>query len=391
MIATGLELIDDAELIAAAALLRPDLDPTEVAARAAWSVLVEPGDGVAGALIQSLGATEALRTVFGDLSLTMPGLVPPRAMSEAVARWRPRAQPRAVRDALLSAHSVGARLLLPGDELWPEGLHDLDAHQPVLLWARGMCDTLHAESAVAIVGARAATAYGESIAAEIAGDLASTGTLVVSGGAYGIDGAAHRAALGTGGATVAFLAGGVDRAYPIGHQQLFDRIRQAGVVLSEVPCGSAPTKWRFLARNRLIAAASMATVVVEAGWRSGTLNTAGHASSLGRPLGAVPGPVSSAASAGCHRLLREFDAVCVTSARDVRELWGERDASNPTPPAPDHDRTRLIDAMSTRSARETADIARRSGLSIERVRSLLGLLALDERVAQRDGGWVRRD
>ena len=133
-----------------AALLRPDLDPTEVAARAAWSVLVEPGDGVAGALIQSLGATEALRTVFGDLSLTMPGLVPPRAMSEAVARWRPRAQPRAVRDALLSAHSVGARLLLPGDELWPEGLHDLDAHQPVLLWARGMCDALHAESAVAI-------------------------------------------------------------------------------------------------------------------------------------------------------------------------------------------------------------------------------------------------
>jgi DNA processing protein len=391
MIATGLELIDDAELIAAAALLRPDLDPTEVAARAAWSVLVEPGDGVAGALIQSLGPIEALCTAFGDLSLTMPGLVPPRAMSEALARWRPRAQPRAVRDALLSAHSVGARLLLPGDELWPQGLHDLDAHQPVLLWARGLCDALHAESSVAIVGARAATGYGESIAAEIAGDLASTGTLVVSGGAYGIDGAAHRAALGAGGATAAFLAGGVDRAYPIGHQQLFDRIRHAGVVLSEVPCGAAPTKWRFLARNRLIAAASMATVVVEAGWRSGTLNTAGHASSLGRPLGAVPGPVTSAASAGCHRLLREFDAVCVTSAADVRELWGERDASTPAPPAPDHDRTRLIDAMSTRSARETADIARRSGLSVERVRSLLGLLALEEQVAQRDGGWVRRE
>jgi DNA processing protein len=391
MIATGLELIDDAELIGTARLLRPDTDPTEVAARAAWSVLVEPGDGVAGALIQSLGAAEALRTAFGELSLTAPGMVPPRALSEALARWRPRAQTRAVRDALLSAHSVGARLLLPGDSLWPEGLHDLDAHQPVLLWARGTPDVLRADSAVAIVGARAATGYGESIAAEIAGDLASTGTLVVSGGAYGIDGAAHRAALGAGGATAAFLAGGVDRAYPIGHQQLFDRIRQAGVVLSEVPCGSAPTKWRFLARNRLIAAASMATVVVEAGWRSGTLNTAGHASSLGRPLGAVPGPATSAASAGCHRLLREFDAVCVTSAQDVRELWGERDASPPAPQAPDHDQTRLLDAMSTRSARETADIARRSGLSIERVRVLLGLLALEGGVGQREGGWVRLD
>ncbi|MEV7630959.1 DNA-processing protein DprA [Microbacterium sp. NPDC089318] len=391
MIATGLELIDDAEVIATARLLRPDADASEVAARAAWSVLVEPGDGVAGALIQSLGATEALRTAFGELSLAVPGMVPPRAMSEALARWRPRAQTRAVRDALLSAHSVGARLLLPGDELWPQGLNDLDAHQPVLLWARGAPEVLRADSAVAIVGARAATGYGESIAAEIAGDLASSGTLVVSGGAYGIDGAAHRAALGAGGATTAFLAGGVDRAYPIGHQQLFDRIREAGVVLSEVPCGSAPTKWRFLARNRLIAAASMATVVVEAGWRSGTLNTAGHASSLGRPLGAVPGPVTSAASAGCHRLLREFDAVCITSAQDVRELWGEADASAPAPRAPDHDHTRLLDAMSTRSARETADIARRSGLSIERVRALLGLLALDGGVGQRDGGWVRQE
>ena len=215
---------------------------------------------------------------------------------------------------------------------------------------------------------------------------------MVSGGAYGIDGAAHRAALGAGGATAAYLAGGVDRAYPIGHQQLFDRIRQAGAVLSEVPCGSAPTKWRFLARNRLIAAASMAPVVIQAGWRSGTLNTAGHAASLGRPLGAVPGPVTSAASAGCHRLLREFDAVCVTNAQDVRELWGETHASATAPsPGADHDRTRLLDAISTRTPREPADIARRSGLSVERVRSLLGLMTLEGAVGQRDGGWVRAE
>lgn len=390
MIGTGLDLIDDPDLRSTARLLRADVHPDEVAARVAWSVLVEPGDGVAGALLQSLGAVEALRTVFGESSLVPPGVAAPRALAEAMARWRPRASTRAVRDALVSAHSVGARLLLPGDELWPDGLGDLDAHQPVLLWARGDTDVLGAQTAVAIVGARAATGYGENVAAELAGDLATGGTLVVSGGAYGIDGAAHRAALGVGGATAAFLAGGVDRAYPIGHQQLFDRIRQAGVVLSEVPCGSAPTKWRFLARNRLIAASTLATVVVEAGWRSGTLNTAGHASSLGRPLGAVPGPITSAASAGCHRLLREYDAVCVTSAQEVRELWGEMEATaGPPSPAADHDRTRLFDAMSTRSARETTDIARRSGLSIERVRSLLGLVALDGLVAQRDDGWVR--
>ena len=152
---------------------------------------------------------------------------------------------------------------------------------------------------------------------------AASGAVIVSGGAYGIDGAAHRAALGVGGATVALLAGGVDRAYPQGHQQLLRTIAASGAVVSEVPCGTAPTKWRFLSRNRIIAALSDATVVIEAGWRSGSLNTAGHAAALGRPLGAVPGPVTSAASAGCHRLLREYDARCVTTAAEVRELWGD--------------------------------------------------------------------
>ena len=387
---TALSLIDDAGVRSAAERLRPDVDTEEVAARAAWSVLVEPGDGVAGALIDVLGAAEALRQVFESDGLLPPDLVAPQVLNEALARWRPRAQPNAVCQALSSAKEFGAEVVLPQDERWPHGLEDLGAHAPVLLWARGDVSTLSAPSSVAIVGARAASPYGEGVAGEIAGDLAASGTLVVSGGAYGIDGAAHRAALGVGGATAAFLAGGVDRSYPVGHQQLFERIRRAGVVLSEVPCGGAPTKWRFLARNRLIAATASATVVVEAGWRSGTLNTAGHAASLGRPLGAVPGPVTSAASAGCHRLLREFDAVCVTTAQEVRQLWGELDDADAQPTAPaDHDKTRLIDALSTRTAREPVDVARLCGLSVERVRALLGLLALDGDAAQRDGGWVR--
>jgi DNA processing protein len=117
------------------------------------------------------------------------------------------------------------------------------------------------------------------------------------------------------------MAGGVERPYPMGHAQLLERITiTGGALISEVPPGSAPTKWRFLNRNRLIAAHAQAVIVVEAGARSGSMNTAGHAVGLGRPLGAVPGPVTSAASVGCHRILREMDGVCITSAADVRAL-----------------------------------------------------------------------
>ncbi|MFD5214740.1 DNA-processing protein DprA [Microbacterium sp. NPDC058345] len=385
---TALSLVGDEQVLRTAALLRPDDDPAVVAARAAWSALVEPGDGVAGALIAACGPVHALELALSD-SAALPDLGDPRAVSEARARWLPRAHPGAVVDALRGCHEVGARMLLPGDPEWPDMLEDLGPHAPLVLWARGEPDTLGAARTVSIVGARAATPYGESVAAELAGDLAADGTVVVSGGAYGIDGAAHRAALGAGGPTVAFLAGGVDRSYPIGHQQLFDRIRRSGTVISEVPCGGAPTKWRFLQRNRLIAAVGLATVVVEAGWRSGSLNTAGHASSLGRPLGAVPGPVTSAASAGCHRLLREFDAVCVTTAEEVRELWGGGGGSSSAgASAADPDRRRLLDALSGRTPLSPEELARRTGLPLERVRGLLGMLGLEGRVQRTEAGWT---
>ena len=150
-----------------------------------------------------------------------------------------------------------------------------------------------------------------------AAELAASGVTIVSGAAYGIDGMAHRAALNAGGVTVAMLAGGVDRAYPAGHTELLARIAAHGVVASEVPCGSAPTKWRFLQRNRSISALAQATVVVEAGWRSGSLNTAGHAAALGRPLGAVPGPITSTTSTGCHLLIQAGIARLITSADDL--------------------------------------------------------------------------
>lgn len=243
-------LLADTEVCAAARLARPNDDPAQTLARVGWGVVAEPGDGVAGALISQLGDTEALRVGLDDSRFVLSD----RVIGEAQRRWRPRAQLRAVKDALRGATEVGARLLLPGDADWPDSLDDLGDHAPVLLWVRGDASLLTTPDRVSMVGARAASSYGESVAVEFAGDLAASGTLVVSGGAYGIDGAAHRAALGVGGGTVAFLAGGVDRAYPAGHQQLFQRIEASGAMLSELPCGAAPTKWRFLAQNRNLCA-----------------------------------------------------------------------------------------------------------------------------------------
>lgn len=369
--------------------VRPVDDLDEALARVSWSVLTEPGDGVAGALIAERGAVASLGLAIGGGAVASSE-VSERALAEGRARWMVRADARSVLDAIRAAAEVGARLLLPGDDLWPRSLDDLGVHAPTVLWVRGDPALLTAPSRVAIVGARAASGYGEMLAGDFAGELAATGTVVVSGGAYGIDGAAHRAALGVSGKTVAFLAGGVDRAYPQGHQQLLRRIVETGAVVSEVPCGTAPTKWRFLSRNRLIAAISDATVVVEAGWRSGSLNTAGHAAALGRPLGAVPGPVTSASSAGCHRLLREYDARCVTTTAEICELWGDAAPGTTVGGATDPDRSRVLDALSSRSARPVLELSRRSGLAPERIGALLGLLELDGIVTRVENGWRKR-
>lgn len=360
--------------------LRPtDARDDEAYARAVWSVLAEPGDGAAGELIAAHGAAGALR-----VAVSAPG----EALRPARARWLPRLQLEAIDAVLEAARRSGASLVVPGDDRWPTRLNDLGFHAPSALWLRGK-DTMLDRPAVALVGARASTAYGEGVAADLAADLSAFGAVVVSGAAYGIDGSAHRAALSTGGATVAFLAGGVDRAYPRGHEGLLSRIASTGAVWSETPCGAAPTKWRFLARNRLIAAMADAVVVVEAGWRSGSLNTAAHAASLGRALGAVPGPVTSAASAGCHRILREYDGVCVTSAADVLEMLGARGQEPQSTAERTDDTTRVFDALSPRSARSTSEIARRSGLSPEEAGVLLGFAELEGKVRRDDDGrWT---
>jgi DNA processing protein len=376
-------------------------------ARATWSGLAEPGDRLAGRAVQQLGPSRALTAVVDHWSaarfaaeLTQESdPVAEDDMRQAMERWLPRLKSDSALIALRQAARFGARLFTPEDALWPARLTDLDWHAPFALWVRGTDAALAGlVNGIALVGARAATGYGEHVTMEASAGLVDRGYTIVSGAAYGIDGMAHRAALASQGLTVAFLAGGVDRFYPSGHDSLLTRIVENGAVISELPCGSPPTKWRFLQRNRLIAAASVATVVLEAGWRSGSLNTAGHAATLGRPLGAVPGPVTSAASAGCHRLIRDYDAICVTNPDEMAQLAPfDREASLllPEPESAGEDvgvpqsteTTRLLDALSARSARTTDDIAARSGLALAVVRARLGMLELDGRVSESERGW----
>ena len=362
-------------------------------ARSIWAVLVEPGDRVAGELVRALGPVAALGVALTDSR--DPGHVSEAGLTaDEIGAGRRRWQPRlgAVASTLANARRAGVRLVIPEDREWPARVDDLGPFAPLCLWVRGeVCLLAAPRPAVAIVGARAASGYGEHVAAELAAEAGAAGIAVYSGAAYGIDAAAHRAALSAVGPTIAVMAGGVERAYPSGNRDLIDRIARAGAVVAEVPCGTAPTKHRFLARNRLIAALSDGTVVVEAGWRSGSLNTAHHAQAIGRPVGVVPGPITSASSRGCHRLLREGDAVCITGIDDMRDLIGASVGGALDAGATDAytgERTRVLDALSLRSPRSTEDIAQRAGFSLDEAAALLGLLELEGRAERRERGWV---
>lgn len=296
---------------------------------------------------------------------------------------------------------LGGRLITADDDEWPlsaftsfRGADRPRADAPMVLWAVGP-PTLDevAFRAAALVGTRAATAYGEHIAGDLAAGLVERDVAVVSGAAFGIDGAAHRSALASDGVTVAVLAGGVDVPYPAGHATLLQRIAEQGLVISEYPPGVRPARHRFLTRNRLVAALAGATVVVEAGARSGAANTAAWARSLGRSVCAVPGPVTSSASVGCHALLRA-GANVVTRAEDVVELVGrvgELAPQEPRPSSPLDDLTdedkRVYDALPRRGGRTADQIAVVSGLAPRQVLGPLANLELLGMVVCRNGRW----
>ena len=374
----------------------PQQRGNQLLAHIAWSRLAEPGDGAAGAFIAAVGAEAALQLLVQQTSATQlvrilsrqGHEISPKTAKEAIDRWVPRLNRSATLHDIEQAAASGLQVILPGDSLWPTALDDLGLHRPTMLWVRGNPGAI-ATPSLSVVGARAATGYGSHMTAEIVGAVSVSDLAIVSGAAYGIDAVAHRTALATQRTTVAVLAGGADRPYPRAHDSLLQKIAHTGAVCSEMIPGAAPTKWRFLMRNRLIAALSRATIITEAGIHSGSLNTAGHAAQLGRPIGAVPGPVTSAASAGCHKLIRDYSAVLVTNAQQVLELVGQHENLGLFEDAETDAREgawerRVLDALPLRGARGAADIAGRAGLGLEQVRGVLAELELLKRVQRRD-------
>lgn len=375
-------------------------------ARSALSLITEPGDRFAGALAKVLtaedllellitkssakafasrlnehGALEELESRFGRFA---------DAYTDAIQRWSPRLKLADVTKAIAVAVKCEARLLTPLSKLWPSQLDDLGEASPHCLWYRSkLAEPPTLSASISIVGSRISTSYGEWVTTEIVADCSARGLVVVSGGAYGIDAIAHRSAIANQSATIAFMAGGIDRLYPSGNAALFERVLEHGALFAEQAPGASPTKWRFLQRNRLIAAMSAATVVVEAGRRSGALNTVTHALELGRSIGAVPGPISSQASAGCNRLISDGLVSSVTSIGEAADLavgksgWFQAELGGLGA-----FETRALDAMSSRPLSES-QIASRAGLTAKEIAIALGQLSLLGIVKQADTGWLK--
>jgi DNA processing protein len=376
-------------------------------ARAWLSRAAEPGTIDVWRYVDRVGPVEAVRRIrSGRAPERIAGLVGARAQQdESLADLR-------------RAERCEARLVTPEDDEWPalqlhalalavsEEPHDparqsertLAPVPPVALWVRGAArlDEL-VDRSVAVVGSRASTAYGEHVAGELGHQLGERGWVVVSGGAYGIDAAAHRGALAAEAPTVAVLACGVDRPYPAGNGALFHRIAEVGLLVSEWPPGCAPLRHRFLVRNRLIAALTRGTVVVEAAARSGAQATATRARRLGREVLVVPGPVTSAMSVGCHELLRdrEAGATLVTSAAQVIETVGGIGtdlADPPERPASARDglsdvARRVLDACPVRTGVTPERLATIAGCEVLDVLRVLPALELADLVQWTGTGW----
>lgn len=298
----------------------------ELVAAATLSMLIEPGDRMAGALVRTIGLVdllgllidglqtksviealghddlvEDLRQNFGDLESTL---------ADSRQRWLPRLSKSSLTDLFAQSKALGLTLVTSSDEFWPHGLNDLQDSAPVMLFVEGRVRELgNLSNAVSIVGSRSCTNYGLQVTNQLVSKLAAVQRPTVSGGAIGIDASAHQKSIVNGLATVAVMAGGLDRKYPRSNFALFEQIRQLGVLVSELPPGVSPTRWRFLQRNRLIAALTPTTVIVEAGHRSGSIRTANNALELDRDLYAVPGPVTSNTSAGTNLLICQGKAL----------------------------------------------------------------------------------
>ena len=374
-------------------------------ARVALTWLAEPGNRAVWTMVHAAGAVATLdRLLDGD--------IPVKSLRSAVRARTAAGDARELAEkALDRADRLGARIVVPADEEWPTRVDDLatleldvggkinqDTRPPLCIWARGPWSLRTAfERSVAVVGARAATPYGIHVTSEIGFGLAEREWTVVSGGAFGIDSAAHRAALAASGLTVAVLAGGLDRPYPNGNAAMFERIGETGLLITEWPPGSDPLRHRFLIRNRVIAAATTGTVLVEAAARSGAVQTMSRVLALNRTAMIVPGPVTSAMSVGCHEMLRNYPyARVVTGLPHVLEEVGRIGEYLADPPrGPQHARDELdedsrlvLEAVPLRGTAAPEQLAAEAGVSLRTALRRLSLLELAGLVVRRDGGFA---
>lgn len=308
-----------------------------------------------------------------------------KALATRRLRWNRRMERTLNAEAHMAA-TCGAWLVTPADPLWPPQLNDLGPARPYGLWCRGdsrhLLDVVSAPS-VALVGSRDPSIYGTEATTHLAAELARRGYTVISGGAMGIDIAAHRAALTQQGSdlpTIAFMAGGLDRLYPAQNSDALNMIVDRGLIMSEVSVGNTPTRWRFLERNRLIAALARHTIVVEARWRSGALNTARHAMEIGRTLWAVPGQINSPNSVGTNRLLRDGLAQTLTEAADILEYDAAAGFELGTEHESEWDQvasSSALDELTERQGRVWDDLSPRSYRGVDEIAAALGLSARD--------------
>lgn len=308
-----------------------------------------------------------------------------KALATRRLRWNRRMERTLNVEAHMAA-TCGAWLVTPADPLWPPQLNDLGPARPYGLWCRGdsrhLLDVASAPS-VALVGSRDPSIYGTEATTHLAAELARRGYTVISGGAMGIDIAAHRAALTQQGSdlpTIAFMAGGLDRLYPAQNSDALNMIVDRGLIMSEVSVGNTPTRWRFLERNRLIAALARHTIVVEARWRSGALNTARHAMEIGRTLWAVPGQINSPNSVGTNRLLRDGLAQTLTEAADILEYDAAAGFELGTEHESEWDQvasSSALDELTERQGRVWDDLSPRSYRGVDEIAAALGLSARD--------------
>jgi DNA processing protein len=375
-------------------------------ARATLTWLAEPADPQLSALLQTCSPgsiVDALTAGTLPVGFSPTGAAAANAgipgLDRAFRRWSARLGGAPTEASLDAWRRAGIELLCPGDPGWPGQLDVLGDGRPWALWVRGRADLRFAcLRSVSIVGTRAATPYGIHVCTELTAALAERGWAIVSGGAFGIDGCAHRSAIAAEGITIAVLPSGLDEPYPRSHDRLFQVIAAHGALVSEWPPGKRPTRPGFLVRNRVIAALSRGTVLVEAALRSGALNTARHARDQDRPLMAVPGPVTSDSSAGCHLAIREWGAECVTGVRDViahlsfgaDDLTGLPLGSVLPRDSLDPESRSVLEALPARVGWGPARIAIAAGVDFDSVMRCLGQLAAGGFVERCERGWRLR-